>query len=161
MDIKTVICILAICIGTDGGMQPDEVNKLKEIIKNLTSVKLNFAEIRKEMDRFHECQCVNGRKNEPMPKISEIVKFQLESALYEFQFHLDDGVLNTNKGIKDTKQRIRNKIDRSMNYTKVSATKSSIKISLYMRIHTTKSYDTIYLCNKLYFRIECENIEPR
>ena len=49
------------------------------------------------MDRFYECQCVNGRINEPMPKISEIVKFQLDNALHEFQFHLDDGVLNTNK----------------------------------------------------------------
>ena len=40
MDTKTLICILSICIGTDGSMQPDEVNKLKEIIKNLTSIKL-------------------------------------------------------------------------------------------------------------------------
>ena len=123
MDIKILIYILSICIGTDGIMQPDEVNKLKEIIKNLTSVKLDFVEIRKEMDRFSEYQCVNGRKNEPMPKINEIVKIQIGSARHEFQFHLEDGVLNTNKGLKDAKRRIRNKIDRTMNYTKVSAQK--------------------------------------
>ena len=123
MNIKTLVCILGICIGTDGSMKPDEVNKLKEIIKDLTSVKLNFAEIRKEMNRFSECQRVNGRKSEPMPKISEIIKFQVGSARHEFQFHLDDGVLNTNKGLKDAKQRIRNKFDRSMKYTQVSAHK--------------------------------------
>ena len=136
MDTKTLICILGICIGTDGSMQPDEVNKLKEIIKNLTSVKLNFAEIRNKMDRFYECQCANGRKNEPMPKISEIVKFQLGSARHEFQFHLDDGVLNTNKGLKDAKQRIRNKFDRTMNYTKVNAHKLLTTIPLHIRNHS-------------------------
>ena len=140
METKTLIYILCICIGADGSLQPDEVKKLKEIIKNLTSVKLNFAEIRKEMDRFHECQCVNGRKSEPMPKISEIVKFQVGSARVEFQFHLDDGVLNTNKGIKNAKQRIRNKFDRSLNYTKVRAYKLLIAIPLYMRNHTQPQY---------------------
>ena len=140
MDIKTLVCILGICIGTDGSMKPDEVNKLKEIIKNLTSVKLDFVEIRKEMDRFSDYQCVNGRKNEPMPKISEIVKNLLGSARHEFQFHLDDGVLNTNKGIKNAKQRIRNKFDRSLNYTKVRAYKLLIAIPLYMRNHTQPQY---------------------
>ena len=143
MDIKTLVCILGICIGTDGSMKPDEVNKLKEIIKNLTSVKLDFVEIRKEMDRFSECQCVNGRKNEPMPKISEIVKNLLGSARHEFQFHLDDGVLNTNKHLKDAKRQIRNKIDRTMNSTKVSAHKLIITLPLYMRNHTIVSY---YVC---------------
>ena len=142
MDIKILIYILSICIGTDGIMQPDEVNKLKEIIKNLTSVKLDFVEIRKEMDRFSDyvsmvekmCQWskkrVNGRKNEPMPKISEIVKNLLGSARHEFQFHLDDGVLNTNKHLKDAKRQIRNKIDRTMNSTKVSAHKLIITLPL-------------------------------
>ena len=130
MDIKILICILSICIGTDGIMQPDEVNKLKEIIKNLTSVKLDFVEIRKEMDRFSDYQCVNGRKNRPMPKISEIVKNLLGSARHEFQFHLDDGVLNTNKHLKDAKRQIRNKIDRTMNSTKVSAHKLIITLPL-------------------------------
>ena len=121
-------------------MRPEELNKLKEIIKNLTSVKLDFVEIRKEMDRFSDYQCVNGRKNEPMPKISEIVKNLLGSARHEFQFHLDDGVLNTNKGIKNAKQRIRNKFDRSLNYTKVRAYKLLIAIPLYMRNHTQPQY---------------------
>ena len=117
-------------------MKPDEINKLKEIIKNLTSVKLNFVEIRKEMDRFNECECVNDRKNGPMQKINEILKFQLGSARHEFQFHLDDGVLNTNKGLKDAKQRIRKKFDRTMNYTKVVVHKFLMTIPLCMRNQT-------------------------
>ena len=154
MDTKTLICILSICIGTDGSMQPDEVNKLKEIIKNLTSIKLNFTEIRQEMDRFSG----NGRKNEPLPKISEIVKFQIGRARQEFQFHLDDGVLNTNKGLKDAKQRIRNKFDRSMNYTKVNAHIVNIYIAL-----NAKSYETLNkleppihpLCSRFIFVTKC------
>ena len=104
----------------DCNMQPDEVNKLKEIIENLTSVKLDFVQIRKEMDRFSECECINGRKSKQIPKISNIVEFQLGSARYEYQQSLDDGVLSTDKYRKYRKNRIRKKFNRSMDYTKVS-----------------------------------------
>ena len=122
--------MLAFLQGADCSMKLDEVNKLREIIKNLTSVKLNFAEIRKEMDRFSECECLNGRKPEHMPKISEIVELQVNSARYEFQQKLDDGVLSTNKNRKDAKQRIRNKFDRTVDYTKVSGRNVTLYYSL-------------------------------
>ena len=122
MNIKTLILLLVVIEfqSADCNMQPDEVNKLKEIIENLTSVKLDFVQIRKEMDRFSECECVNGRKSKQIPKISSIVEFQLGSARYEYQQSLDDGVLSTDKYRKYRKNRIRKKFNRSMDYTKVS-----------------------------------------
>lgn len=107
-------------------MQPDEVNKLKEIIKNLKSVKLNFAEIRKEMDRFYECQCVNGRKPPAIPNISKVIEFQIGSARHEYQQSLNDGVLSTKNDRKNAKARIRNKFDRTMDNTKVTNRGQSI-----------------------------------
>ena len=111
-------------LGCDCSMQPDEIRKLKEIIENLTSLKLDFAEIRKQMDDFVECALENGSKNEKIPKISELLQFQLGSAKYEYQQSLDDGVLSTKKDRNNEKQRIRNKFDRSMHYTKVSSSRT-------------------------------------
>ena len=107
-------------------MQPDEVNKLKEIIKNLKSVKLNFAEIRKEMDRFYECQCVNGRKPAAISNISKVIEFQIGSARHEYQQSLNDGVLSTKNDRKNAKARIRNKFDRTMDNTNVTNRGQSI-----------------------------------
>lgn len=120
MDIQILIFMVGIFPSGHFSMQPDEVNKLKEIIKNLKSVKLNFSEIRKEMDRFYECQCVNSRKRAAIPNISKIIEFQIGSARHEYQQSLNDGVLSTNNDRKNAKERIRNKFDRTMDNTKVS-----------------------------------------
>ena len=120
MDIPILIFMVGIFPSGHSRMQLDEVNKLKEIIKNLTSVKLNFAEIRKEMDRFYECQCVNGRKPAAISNISKVIEFQIGSARHEYQQILNDGVLSRKNDRKNAKERIRNKFDRTMDNTKVS-----------------------------------------
>ena len=145
MNIQILIFLVGIFPSGHFSMQPDEVNKLKEIIKNLNSVKLNFDEIRKEMDRFYECQCVNGRKRSAIPDISKVIEFQIGSARHEYQQSLNDGVLSTNNDRKNAKQRIRDKFDRTMDDTKVSD------------VEVTVSFSKI----KINFRIEFGNTEPR
>ena len=122
--MKTPICLLVMCVAVDCAMDASEVNKLKEIIKNLKSVKIDFAEVRKEMDRFDECNvmCVNNRKMKQVPKIGEIVHFQLWKTHHAYQHHLNGGVLSSDNDRNDARVRLRRQFYKTKNYTMVHHT---------------------------------------
>ena len=144
MDIQILIFMVGIFPSGHFSMQPDDVNKPKEIIKNLKSVKLNFAEIRKEMDRFYECQCVNGRKSAAISNISKVNELQIGSARHEYQQSLNDGVLST------TNDRKMQKSEYEMSSTKRWLTQRSVTE---VRVSFIKI--------KIHFRIKFANTELR